>query len=60
MSQYCPKCQTVNVDEAKFCKDCGTSLIEEIIIKESINYSNMDLFVIFIVITALGIGIYHS
>jgi hypothetical protein len=29
MSQTCPKCQTVNADEAKFCKNCGFNIQEE-------------------------------
>jgi hypothetical protein len=28
MSQYCPKCGTENVNEAKFCKNCGLNLSE--------------------------------
>lgn len=34
MSQTCPKCQTVNVDEAKFCKSCGFN-IQEAALKKS-------------------------
>lgn len=28
MSQFCPKCGTQNVNEAKFCKSCGFNLAE--------------------------------
>lgn len=28
MSQFCPQCGTKNLDEAKFCKNCGLNLSE--------------------------------
>jgi TPR repeat protein len=28
VSQFCPKCGTKNIDEAKFCKNCGFNLLE--------------------------------
>lgn len=38
MSKYCPKCGEELVDEAKFCRNCGTSL--EVIPDPQQNYNN--------------------
>ena len=35
----CPHCQTINREDAEFCKECGTSLQEEILCPQC-GYSN--------------------
>lgn len=30
MSLICPKCNTINLDEARFCKECGCNIQEEL------------------------------
>lgn len=31
MSLICPKCNTANLDEAKFCKNCGVNIANALI-----------------------------
>ena len=40
MSLICPKCNTANLDEAKFCKNCGVN-IANALIKEK-NYRDWE------------------
>jgi uncharacterized membrane protein YvbJ len=34
MSLVCPKCDTINLSEASFCKECGNELLTDEVINE--------------------------
>lgn len=56
MSLICPKCNTTNADEAKFCKNCGV-IIKEVLsqdtVKDEEKTSHTGLIIIIIVIATL-------
>lgn len=41
MSVICSKCNTINLDKAKFCKNCGSNIIAEVL-KEKYEKKNID------------------
>lgn len=57
--KICKYCQKENIDDAKFCRECGKTLLEDISQKESSSYLTVVIiiilfFIIFIIVCAIA------